>query len=301
MVAINQMTAGAATSAEAQPTVALTQDVLRSLDGIADPRTHVLISAAVAAAHDVAREFQVQPDELLALARFLTGVGKASDDVRKEFVLLSDVLGLTMVADENANTKDRSSLESSALGPFYRPDSPTVPFGGVLGRLGIDGDPMHVAFKVVDTEGLPITGASLDIWLANGDGFYENQDPRQPEMNLRGHVQSSERGEVRFWTVRPRCYPIPDDGPVGDLLRLAGRHPWRPAHIHIVVNADGFVPVTSALFLAGDPYLDSDAVFAVKNSLIVQCHPTTETPPDGSLDGAKWAIAHRIVLSKLHA
>jgi hydroxyquinol 1,2-dioxygenase len=276
----------------------LTAAVLRSLEGVADPRTRALLSAAVAAAHGVARDLHVQPHELIVAAQFLTRVGQASDDVRKEFVLLSDVLGLTMVADENGSIGDGLSFETSALGPFHRPDSPAIPFGGVLGRPVTDGDPMHISFDVIDVEGRPVGGAVLDMWLANSEGLYENQDPQQPDMNLRGHMRSTDRGEVRFWTVRPRCYPIPDDGPVGDLLRLANRLPWRPAHIHVVVNAPGYAPVVSALFLAGDPYLDSDAVFAVKDSLIVDCVPTTELPPGGDTGGARWSITHRIVLAR---
>lgn len=275
----------------------LTEAVLASLAGIDDKRMRLLVNAAVAAAHAYVRDVKLRPDELLAATEFLTRVGQASDEVRKEFILLSDATALTMIADDNVHDGPVTSLESSALGPFHRNDSPIFDQNDVIGRPGIDGDPMFVSFLVVDDSGVPVSGALLDLWLANKEGFYENQDPAQPEMNLRGRIRSAVDGTVKFWTVRPSCYPIPDDGPVGELLRLAKRHPWRPAHVHVAVTADGFTPITSALFLADDPYIDSDAVFGVKPSLIVPCTASSRNPPAGCNIGPVWELDHRIVLA----
>jgi hydroxyquinol 1,2-dioxygenase len=275
----------------------LTETVLASLSAIDNPRLRLLIQAAVAAAHAYARSIDLKPDELLAATEFFTRVGQASDDVRKEFILLSDTTGLTMIVDDHGHQHASGVLESSALGPFYRADSPVTQNGGSIGRPGLDGDPLHVSFQITGADGMPVAGAMLDIWLADHEGLYENQDPAQPEMNLRGRLVGDAEGRVTFWTIKPSCYPIPDDGPVGDLLRLAKRHAWRPAHIHVAVSAPGYVPITSALFLAGDPYIDSDAVFAVKQSLVVTCTPSSLPPPASANDRSVWALDHRLMLA----
>src|SRR3546814_9624363 len=154
-------------------------------------------------------------------------------------------------------------------------------------------------FDLVDGEGAPIANALVDIWLADRHGFYENQDPGQPEMNLRGRLRSDQNGQVNFWTIKPSCYPIPDDGPVGELLRIANRHAWRPAHIHVAISATGFAPVTSALVLAVDPYIDRDAGFLVKESLKVVCSASALLPPLGCHDSPVWELCHRIVPARL--
>ena len=154
------------------------------------------------------------------------------------------------------------------LGPFYVPGAQRMPLGASISKDGV-GEPMLVSGRVIDTAGQPIADATLDVWQTAPNGFYDVQDPQQPAFNLRGVFTTGVDGRYRFTTVKPSSYPIPDDGPVGEMLKVAGRHPYRPAHIHFIVTAPGFRPIVTHLFIAGDPYLDSDAVFGVKKSLVV--------------------------------
>jgi catechol 1,2-dioxygenase len=188
--------------------------------------------------------------------------------VRQEFILLSDVLGVSMLVDEINHGTPAGATESTVLGPFHVVDSPPRELGDDISLDGV-GDPVVVAGRVLDLDGRPVPGASLDVWQASADGFYDVQQPDlQPERNLRGLFTADEEGRYWFRTVLPKWYPIPDDGPVGDLLAATGRHPNRPAHVHVIAGAPGHAPVTTHVFVAGSPWLDSDAVFGVKASLV---------------------------------
>jgi len=199
---------------------------------------------------------------------YLTRVGLACDGVRQEFILLSDVLGVSMLVDEINHGTPAGATESTVLGPFHVVDSPPRALGDDISLDGI-GDPVVVAGRVRDLEGRPVPGASVDVWQASADGFYDVQQPDlQPERNLRGLFTADDEGRYWFRTVLPKWYPIPDDGPVGDLLAATGRHPNRPAHVHLIAGAAGHAPLTTHVFLAGSPWLDSDAVFGVKDSLV---------------------------------
>ncbi|MCZ6605601.1 MAG: dioxygenase [Alphaproteobacteria bacterium] len=263
----------------------VTEAVLAKIDAGDNPRLKQIIESAITHMHAFARDVELTPDELFQAARFFTEVGKISDDKRHEFLLLSDTLGLTILVDAMQNRKPPGATESSVLGPFYRADAPEVGNGDLIDRGDTGGDPTVVHGSIKDLDGAPIKGALLDIWQATQQGLYENIDTTQPDMNLRGRLRTDANGEYVFRTVLPACYPIPDDGPAGQLLSLCKRHNMRPGHIHFIVSAEGFVPVTTEIFVEGDEYLDSDAVFGVKESLVAEF-----TKSDSAEEAAKWGM-----------
>jgi protocatechuate 3,4-dioxygenase beta subunit len=247
----------------------LTQEVLDSLAACRDPRLRQIMESLVRHLHAVVREVEPTEAEWLAAIRFLTAAGQMCDDKRQEFILLSDVLGVSMLVDAvNNQKKHPSSTESTVLGPFYVADAPHRTLGDDICLDG-KGEPVVVSGRVLDESDKPIAGATLDVWQAHDDGFYDVQQPGiQPDMNLRGVFTTDAEGRFWFRSVKPRHYSIPADGPVGKLLQALGRHPNRPAHLHVIVSAEGFAPVTTHIFVDDDPYLRSDAVFGVKDSLI---------------------------------
>jgi hydroxyquinol 1,2-dioxygenase len=175
---------------------------------------------------------------------------------------------MSMLVDAINHHADGGATQSTVLGPFYRPDARDLPAGASISLDG-RGEPALVSGRVLSTDGTPLAGALLDVWEGNEDGLYEQQDPNQPDMNLRGRFRTDAEGRYEIIAIKPVSYPVPDDGPVGEMLRAIGRHPYRPAHIHFIISADGHQPLTTHLFAKGDPYLDSDAVFGTKDSLIV--------------------------------
>jgi hydroxyquinol 1,2-dioxygenase len=256
----------------------ITAAVLRSFDSTPDPRSKLLLQTAVKHLHAFATETNLTTNQLIRLAEILTAAGQISDASRHEFLLMSDVMGLTMVVDYNTNEKPEGAFESSVLGPFYRSGAPWIEMGGDICRQPDSGAPALLSGRVLSTSGEPVPGAVLDIWQVASNGMYENTDPSQVEFNFRGRLRAADNGTYRFWTVKPVPYPIPKDGPAGIVLDAAQRHNMRSAHIHIIVEAPGYEKVISELFVAGDPYLKSDAVFGVKDSLVVefQLHESAE-------------------------
>jgi protocatechuate 3,4-dioxygenase beta subunit len=248
----------------------ITQATLRSFAETPEARTKQLLQAAVKHLHAFATEVNLTTNELIRLAEILTAAGKISDASRHEFLLMSDIMGLTMVVDYNTNQKPEGAFESSVLGPFYRAHAPWIEQGGDICRQENAGTPTLVSGRILSTAGNPIKGAVLDIWQVPANGMYENTDPTQAEFNCRGRLKAAEDGAYRFWTVKPVPYPIPKDGPAGLILDSAERHNMRAAHIHVIVEAPGYDKVISELFVKGDPYIDSDAVFGVKDSLIAE-------------------------------
>ena len=246
----------------------LTDDVVRSWSGTPDPRLREVMTSLTRHLHAFVEEVGLSQQEWERAVDYLTRVGQACDEVRQEFILLSDVLGVSMLVDEINHGTPAGATESTVLGPFHVVDSPPRALGDDISLDGV-GDPVVVAGRVRDLEGRPVPGASLDVWQASADGFYDVQQPGlQPERNLRGLFTADDEGRYWFRTVLPKWYPIPDDGPVGDLLAATGRHPNRPAHVHVIAGAAGHAPLTTHVFLAGSPWLDSDAVFGVKDSLV---------------------------------
>jgi hydroxyquinol 1,2-dioxygenase len=269
---------------EQQDEARLTERVLASLAATADPRLRLVMESLVRHLHSFAQEVGLTEAEWWQAVQFLTHVGQTCDARRQEFVLLSDTLGLSMLVDainhrsggpsgssqaSGAGAAGSAATESTVLGPFYRDGAPELPYGASISQHG-QGEPAVFMGRVLATDGAPIAGAELDVWETNENGLYEQQDPDQPEMNLRGRFRSDAQGRYKLVAIKPVSYPIPDDGPVGGLLRALGRHPYRPAHVHFIVSARGFRPVTTHLFVHGDPFLDSDAVFGTKDSLVVE-------------------------------
>lgn len=218
---------------------------------------------AAAVLHDLARDLDLTNDELLAVLEFLTEVGRAD-----EFVLLSDVLGLSRLVDDQTHA-GRGGTDSNVLGPFYRPGAPWIDNpGSIVGERRV-GDPLVLTGTVLDAaSGRPVAGATVDVWQANGDGTYSNEDARLGPWDLRGRQRVGTDGRYEIATVRPRHYTVKNDGPVGRLLAALDRHPWRPAHIHLLVSSEGYEPLVTQVYLADGPYLDDDAISGVKQSLV---------------------------------
>jgi catechol 1,2-dioxygenase len=233
-----------------------------------DPRLKQIMTSLVRHLHAFVKEVELSEEEWGFAIDFLTRTGHMSNEVRQEFILLSDVLGVSMLVETINHRTGGTSTESTVLGPFHMVESPVRELGADIALDG-KGTPCLVSGQVTGPDGEPLAGASVDVWQTNEDGFYDVQQPDiQPPGNLRGMFTADEDGRFWFRSVVPRYYPIPDDGPVGQLLSSTGRHPNRPAHLHFIVAAPGYRPVTTHVFVADSPYLDSDAVFGVKESLI---------------------------------
>jgi len=260
--------------------------VIERLDKCADPRFAEVMTAAIRHLHAFVKEVEPSMDEWAAAIRFLTEVGQACDDRRQEWILASDTLGVSMLVETINNRADSGRTEATVLGPFHVDGAETLPMGASI-RKDDAGEPCRISGIVTDIDGNPVEGAVLDVWQTNGAGFYDVQQPDdQPAMNMRGRFKTGPDGRYHFETAKPVPYPIPTDGPVGKMLNRMARHPYRPAHIHFIVAAPGFESLTTHLFVAGDPYLDSDAVFGVKESLVV--------PFDW--DGERWRATFPIRL-----
>jgi catechol 1,2-dioxygenase len=218
--------------------------------------------------HAFARETKLTEEEWFEGIKFLTAVGQKCDDKRQEFILLSDILGLSMMVVALNHETPPGATEATVLGPFFVHGAPEFDYGADMTKKAtVPGEPTWVSGRVLTVEGEPIAGATIDVWQARGNGVYDIQDP-EAEFELRGRVVSDAQGRYAFKTFKPAFYGVPTDGPVGKLLDAMGRHPMRPAHMHAIVAAPGYQQVITHVFVEGDPYLDSDAVFAVKDSLV---------------------------------
>ena len=278
----------------------VTAAVVRSFVATPDERLRFLLERMVRHLHEFIEETQLTQDEWAAAIEFLTATGKACTPIRQEFVLLSDTLGVSMLVDLLANRGTETATESTVLGPFYVSGSFTREMGESIAERDGYGDPAFVSGTVKSTAGRPIDGAALDVWQNASNGKYAVQDDQQPEQNLRGKFHTGPDGRFWFWAVRPTDYRIADDGPVGRMLAATGRHPWRPAHIHLKVSALGYRPVTTHLFDDESPYLTTDAVFAVKPSLV--CHFERHEPDEpGAPVGCSrtwFSLEHDLVLAE---
>jgi catechol 1,2-dioxygenase len=249
-----------------------TEAFVARLEACPDARLRQVMIAAARHLHAFVREVRPTHEEWLAAIQYLTRIGKACDDKRQEWILFSDVLAVSMLVDAINHPADGTLTESTVLGPFHVAGSPMLPMGANICRDG-RGRPCVVQGRVLDPEAQPIPAAILDVWQTTEDGWYDVQQPDlQPAGNLRGRFETDAEGRFWFVAVKPASYPIPTDGPVGTLLDRLGRHPYRPAHIHFLISAPGFETVATHVFVEGDPYLDSDAVFGVKSSLIETFH-----------------------------
>jgi len=247
----------------------LTAEVVNRLGATPDPRLREIMQAAVRHLHEFAKEVRLTNEEWWAGIQFLTATGQMCDEVRQEFILLSDTLGFSSLIDiiNHSHVEDMVT-ENTILGPFYVPNSPERAFGESMVEYQCGGEPSILRGRVLDTDGNPIAGAVLDVWQNAANMFYAVQQPDvQPATNLRGVYRTDAAGRFDIRGVRPTDYPVPADGPVGALLHTTGRHEWRAAHVHIKVSADGYVPLNTHVFDRTSKYMDSDTVFGVKESL----------------------------------
>lgn len=237
------------------------------------PRLKFVLEKLAGHLHDFVREVDLTHEEWRKGLEILTKAGEISSPERNEFVLLSDVLGLSSLVDM-VNSPD-DGTPSSVLGPFHILGAPDLPVGGDL-RKDNDGDTVIVSGVIRAPDGAPIKGAEIEIWQTADNGLYSNQDPAQPDYNLRAHMVVGDDGQYVFSTVRPAPYTVPDDGPVGELLHATGRHPWRPSHLHFIITAPGHRTLVTEVFPSDDPYLDEDAVFGVREALVMEYREQTE-------------------------
>lgn len=239
-------------------------------------RLREILVSLVRHLHGFAKDVELTQEELNAAVDFLTRTGQMCDDTRQEFVLLSDVLGLSMLVDSIDNDHGAAATASTVLGPFHMVHSPARQLGDNI-ALAEGGEPTLVTGQVLSANGHRLPHAVVDVWQADENGFYDVQVPDLvPERNLRGLFTCDEHGKFAFRTILPAPYPIPQDGPVGQLLAATGRHPYRPAHIHFIVETDGYASLTTHVFVAGSRFLDSDAVFGVKESLVLEFAESTD-------------------------
>jgi hydroxyquinol 1,2-dioxygenase len=261
----------------------ITPAFLQRLQNCTDPRLKEILSSLVTHLHDFAREVKLTEAEWMQGIQFLTATGQKCSGTRQEFILLSDVLGLSMLLVAQNQAKPPGATEATVFGPFHVEDAPAAEQGADIGG-GAPGAPLIVNARVLDLQGRPIAGAEVDVWQADDEGLYDVQRPDLGgTRRARGVLHSDTQGRVRFRSIMPTPYPVPTDGPVGQLLLASGRHPWRPAHLHFRIRAPGFDALITHIFRDPDPYLESDVVFGVRSSLIGRfAAHDAGTAPDGS-------------------
>jgi protocatechuate 3,4-dioxygenase beta subunit len=249
--------------------------------------------------HAAVKEIEPTTEEWMTALQFLTATGQMCSDWRQEYILFSDIMGVSMLVDAINNRKPSGASESTVLGPFHLADAPELPMGANI-CLDAKGEPMLVRGRILDTSGNPISQAKIDVWQANDEGFYDVQQKGiQPDFNLRGVFRTGADGRYWFKGVKPKFYPIPDDGPVGKLLGALGRHPFRPAHLHYILEAQGFDTLVTHIFDPDDPYIHSDAVFGVKQSLLAKFDLITDPARIAAegMDGPFHLVEHDFVLA----
>lgn len=276
----------------------LVETVVASFESATDPRLKHVLQALTRHLHAFVREVRLTEEEWQAAIAFLTEVGHITDDRRQEFILLSDIFGISMQTVAVNNPVYEHATEATVFGPFFTEEAPLVHPGGDISG-GANGEPCWVEGSVVDVTGAPIAGARVEVWEADEDGFYDVQygDDR---VAGRGHLFTEDDGGFRFWGLTPTPYPIPNDGPVGALLDTVGRSPMRASHLHFMVTAPGYRTLVTHIFVRGDELLASDSVFGVKESLVKDFEPQQPgTPaPDGSVPKGAWSrVRFDIVLA----
>ena len=267
--------------------------------GAKDERLKQVMEVVTRKLHEAVKELEPTQDEWMQAILFLTRTGQMCNEWRQEFILLSDVLGVSMLVDAINNRKPSGASESTVRGPFHVADAPELPMGANI-CLDAKGEDMVIEGRILDTDGKPIANAVIDVWQANDEGFYDVQQKGiQPDFNLRGIFRTGPDGRYWFRAVKPKYYPIPDDGPVGQLLGSLGRHPYRPAHLYYIISADGFETLTTHIFDPEDPYINSDAVFGVKESQLAKfdmVHDPARAATHG-FPGDFWDVKHDFVLA----
>ncbi|MEV7990896.1 maleylacetate reductase and hydroxyquinol 1,2-dioxygenase domain-containing protein [Streptomyces sp. NPDC086077] len=273
-------------------TARLTHQVVASFAQASDARVRTLLTALVRHLHTFVSEQDVTETEWQYAIDFLTRTGEVCGPTRQEFVLLSDVLGVSSAVDLLTNSRTPDTTPSAVLGPFYVEGPPEAEHGSDISG-GLPGTPLWVDVRITDTAGAPVKDAVVDVWQSNEDGFYDVQLPELDGPVLRARLRSDAEGRLTFWSILPSEYPIPQDGPVGQMLAAVGRHPYRAPHLHFMIAALGHRRLVTQLFVAGGSYLDSDTVFGVKDQLVVDFAPQAGPTPDGrSLDGEWRRLDH---------
>lgn len=272
---------------------AITQAVIDRFAQTPDPRLKAIATQLTLSLHDFVQAIEPTFDEWLAAITFLTEVGQTCTGSRQEFILLSDTLGVSMLVDAINHRQGQDATASTVLGPFFVATAPQVADGADI-AAGEAGEPLFVEATISDLQDRPIAGASVDVWQSDDEGLYDVQRPDLHHHVLRARLTSGPDGKVRFWSILPTPYPIPDDGPVGRMLKATGRHPWRPAHLHFKIAALNREPLVTHLFVRGSAYLDSDAVFGVKDTLICDFprHRAGPTPDGGTMDRPWRSLEH---------
>ena len=271
----------------------LTEAVIRSFDNTPNPRAKFLVQELVKSLHDYVSRTGLTFEEWDYAISFLTRTGQKCTDTRQEFILLSDVLGVSMLVDA-VNHRDRhGATETTVLGPFYVGEHKVTAHGTDISPHNLTGEKMFVQSRVTDLDGKPLANVPVDVWHADDDGLYDSQKPNYDEVgaSARARFITDSDGRFFFRTILPCSYPIPTDGPVGEMIVQTNRHPMRPAHVHFLVNARGYEPLITHVFIGGDKSLDSDVVFGVKDELVATVEKRTDpTMPDGAKAAAPWHL-----------
>lgn len=271
----------------------LTEAVVKSFDNTPNPRAKFLLQELVKSLHDYVSKTGLTFEEWEYAIDFLTRTGHKCTDTRQEFILLSDVLGVSMLVDA-VNHRDREgATQTTVLGPFYVGEHKVTAHGTDISPNNQTGERMFVQSRVTDLKGKPLAGVPVDVWHADDDGFYDSQKPNYDEVgaSARARFITDNDGRFFFRTILPCSYPIPTDGPVGEMITQTKRHPMRPAHVHFLVNAKGYEPLITHVFMDGDKYLDSDVVFGVKDDLVAKVEPRNDPAmPDGGKASGQWHL-----------
>lgn len=267
----------------------ITGAVLDRINDAGQPRIRQISEALVRHLHGFIREVRPTQREWEQGIEFLTRTGHMCDDKRQEFILLSDTLGVSMLVDAINHGAQEGVTDTTVLGPFFVQAAPEKKLGDDISG-GMEGDPMIVTGSVSTPDGKPIANAMIDVWHSDDDGYYDVQQlDKIGDLAMRARFHADAEGRFCFWSIKPAAYPIPHDGPVGDMLEAQGRHPWRPAHVHFMISAPGFEQLVTHVFVAGDKYLDSDVVFGVKDTLIREfVRKDAGEAPDGRVQNTPY-------------
>jgi hydroxyquinol 1,2-dioxygenase len=275
----------------------VTKAVLAEIAKASNPRFREIMSAFVRHLHDFAREVKLTEEEFREAMAYIVKTGQASNATHNEAVLISGSLGFSQLIVMLNNGDNGGDTDASLLGPFWRMHSPVTPNGGSIVRSPTPGEALFVNAWFKDRGGKPIAGVEVDVWHSSTEGFYENQDPVQADMNLRGKFTTDANGYISFRSIKPAGYPIPIDGPTGDLLRAQGRHNMRPAHLHFLASKDGFKTLISQIYVQDDKFLETDVQFGVTRRLIGNyVRHENETPPAPDVNGPWYSLDYNFVM-----
>jgi len=275
----------------------VTDIVVAAMAGADNPRLQAIAEAFVRHMHAFAREVRLTEEEFDLGIEFLNRIGQASHDLHNEAILFSDVIGFsTLVCLLNNGQNGATETASALLGPFWRMNSPRTENGGSIVRSATPGPALFADCRVTDPEGQPLAGVEVDVWQASPVGLYENQDATQCDMNLRGKFTTDQDGRFWFRSVKPAGYPVPTDGPVGDLLRAQNRHPYRPAHLHFLGFKPGYKTLITQIFVDDDERLESDVVFGVTRHLIGTYRPGEGAPPASDVTSPWYRLTYDFVM-----